>query len=80
MERINVAGDNAEHFFKFLQEHGGRDIKSYFTISEDSDDFEKMRRIGRVLPFRKFRYKLNVLLAKNIISSQGEDNIFNPWD
>ena len=80
MERINVAGDNAEHFFKFLQEHGDRDIKSYFTISEDSDDFEKMSRIGRVLPFRKFRYKLNVLLAKNIISSQGEDNIFNPWD
>lgn len=80
MERINVAGDNAEHFYKYLKQHEEKDIKSFFTISEDSVDYEKMRRVGKVLPFRKFRYKLNVLLAKNIISSQGEDNIFNPWD
>lgn len=80
MERINVAGDNAEHFYKYLKEQEENDIKSFFTISEDSVDYEKMKRVGKVLPFRKFRYKLNVLLAKNIISSQGEDNIFNPWD
>lgn len=80
MERINVAGDNAEHFYKFLKENEESDIKSYFTISEDSPDYDKMCQVGEVLPFRKFRYKLNVLLSKNIISSQGEDNIFNPWD
>lgn len=80
MERINVAGDNAEHFYKFLKKHEDRDVKSFFTISEDSVDYEKMKQVGKVLPFRKFRYKLNVLLAKNIVSSQGEDNIFNPWD
>lgn len=80
MERIHVAGDNAEHFFRFLAEHAERDVKAYFTISEDSEDFNRMKKIGKVLPFRQFRYKLNVLLAKNIISSQGEDNIFNPWD
>jgi CDP-glycerol glycerophosphotransferase (TagB/SpsB family) len=57
-----------------------KEILPYFTISEDSQDYEKMKQMGTVLPFRKFRYKLNVLLAKNIISSQGEDNIFNPWD
>ena len=80
MERINVAGDNAEHFYKFLKQHQDKDIKSCFTISEDSADYEKMNQVGLVLPFRKIRYKLNELLAKNIISSQGEDNIFNPWD
>ncbi len=80
MERIHVAGDNAEHFFRFLAEHAERDVKAYFTISEDSEDFNRMKKIGKVLPFRQFRYKLNILLAKNIISSQGEDNIFNPWD
>ncbi len=84
MERINVAGDNAEHFYKFLKENEKNpefsDIKSWFTISEDAPDYEAMKAVGGVLPFRKFRYKLNVLLAKNIISSQGEDNVFNPWD
>lgn len=80
MERINVAGDNAEHFYKFLKKNEGREIRSFFTISEDCADYERMKQVGTVLPFRKFRHKLNVLLAKNIISSQGEDNIFNPWD
>lgn len=80
MERIHVAGDNAEHFYRFLAEHAERDVKVFFTISEDSEDYGKMKQIGKVLPFRKFWYKLNVLLAKKIVSSQGEDNIFNPWD
>ncbi|MCM1244874.1 MAG: YfhO family protein [Roseburia sp.] len=80
MERINVAGDNAEHFYKFLKENEEKDIRSFFVISEDCADYERMKQIGTVLPFRKFRHKLNVLLAKNIISSQGEDNIYNPWD
>lgn len=80
MERIHVAGDNAEHFYRFLKQHEEKDIRSFFVISDKSPDFEKMKRIGAVLPFRKFRYKLNVLLAKNIISSQAEDNLYNPWD
>lgn len=80
MERINVAGDNAEHFYKFLKKNEEKDIRSFFTISEECADYERMKQIGTVLPFRRFRHKLNVLLAKNIISSQGEDNIFNPWD
>lgn len=80
MERINVAGDNAEHFYRFLKKHEDKDIKSLFVISRDSADYERMKQIGKVIPFRGFRHKLNVLLTKNIISSQGEDNIFNPWD
>lgn len=80
MERIHVAGDNAEHFYRFLEDHAGRDVKAFFTIASDSEDYEKMKQVGKVLPFRGFRHKLNVLLAGKIISSQGEDNIFNPWD
>ncbi|MDD7350048.1 MAG: CDP-glycerol glycerophosphotransferase family protein [Clostridiales bacterium] len=80
MERINVAGDNAEHFYKYLRKRKEKGIKTRFTIAKDSVDYEKMRKIGPVLPFRGFHYKLYVLLSQNIISSQGEDNIFNPWD
>lgn len=80
MERVHVAGDNAEHFFRFLKREKISDIRSYFVISEKSSDYRRMKQIGRVLPFRGFRYKLNVLLAKYIVSSQAEDNIYNPWD
>ncbi len=80
MERINVAGDNAECFYRFLKEHEDRDIWSCFIIHRECADYERMKKIGRVLPFRGFRHKLNLLLARKIISSQAEDNIYNPWD
>lgn len=80
MERIHVAGDNAEYFYQYVKKRADKDIKSCFAISKDSSDFARMRQIGKVVPFRGFRYKLNVLLADKIISSQGEDHIFNPWD
>lgn len=41
MERINVAGDNAEHFYKYLKRAEEKDVKSRFTLSEDSVDYEK---------------------------------------
>ena len=56
MERINVAGDNAEHFYKYLKRAEEKDVKSRFTLSEDSVDYEKMKAVGPVLPFRKFHY------------------------
>ena len=80
MERAQLAGDNAEHFYKYLKENGEKDIKSYFVISKDSPDYERMQQIGKVLPFRTFGHKFHVLLAKYIVSSQAEDNIYNPWD
>ena len=54
MERINVAGDNAEHFYKYLKRAEEKDVKSRFTLSEDSVDYEKMKAVGPVLPFRIF--------------------------
>lgn len=80
MERVHVAGDNAEHFFRFLKREKVSDIRFSFVISKNSSDYRRVKQIGRVLPFRGFLYKLNVLLAKYIISSQAEDNIYNPWD
>lgn len=80
MERIHVAGDNAEYFYKYLKSREKQDVKSCFSIAEDSRDFARIKETGKVIPFRGFRYKLNVLLADKIISSQGEDHVFNPWD
>lgn len=80
MERIYVAGDNAECFYEFLKEHEDKDIKSYFAILKESPDYKRMKQLGGVIAFRGFKYKLNMLLCKYIVSSQAEDNIFNAWD
>lgn len=80
MERINVAGDNAEHFYKYLRKHQDENVKSWFVISKNSPDYEKMKKIGPVLPYRSVSHKIKSLLADKIISSQGEDNIVNQFD
>ena len=72
MERINVAGDNAEHFYKYLKRAEEKDVKSRFTLSEDSVDYEKMKAVGPVLPFRKFHYKLFVLQTYYFFSGRGQ--------
>lgn len=38
-----------------------------------------MKEIGKVLSYKSFRHKLATLLADKIVSSQGEDNIVNPF-
>lgn len=79
-DRINLAGDNGEAFFKYLVNHKPKDVKVYFVISDTSKDYQRMKKIGKVLPYKSKKHKLYTLLADKIISSQGEDNIVNPFD
>lgn len=78
-DRINIAGDNGEAFFRYLTQHSQKGIKPYFVISEQSEDYERMKKIGSVLPYGSDRHKLYTLLADKIISSQAEDNVCNPF-
>ncbi len=79
-DRINLAGDNGEAFFKYMVKRNDPEIDVFFVISEESRDFERMKKIGRVLPYKSLKHKLYTLLADKIVSSQGEDNIVNPFD
>lgn len=78
-DRIHVAGDNGEAFFRYLRKRKPKDIEVYFVLARDSKDYARMRRIGKVIPYGSKKCKLYTLLADKIISSQGEDNIVNPF-
>lgn len=78
-DRINLAGDNGEAFFKYMTRQKHKDIDVYFVISSKSKDYKRMKQIGKVLPYKSFKHKLYTLMADYIISSQGEDNIVNPF-
>lgn len=78
-DRIHVAGDNGEAFFRYLQKIKPSDIEAYFVLAKDSKDYNRMRKIGKVIPYGSEKCKLYTLLADKIISSQGEDNIVNPF-
>ena len=79
MDRPDKAGDNGEAFFKYLQTIDNKNIKTYFVINEDSEDYKRMKKIGKVIKYGSRKYKLMFLLSSKIISSQASDYIINPF-
>lgn len=78
-DRTNIAGDNGEAFFIYLNSIKPKDVEYYFVISEDAKDYEVMAKYGNIIPFGSEKLQLYTLLADKIISSQGEDYILNPF-
>lgn len=77
MDRLDKADDNAEALFKYcINRDDG--IKKYFIINEDSPDFERIKKIGKVIPYGTYRQKLIMLLADRVISSHIDVSMRNP--
>lgn len=68
-DRSFRAGDNGEALFRYIQEKrdGEEDVR--FFLYKDSVDYERLKKIGKVIPFHTFRYKVNFLLADKVVSS-----------
>lgn len=66
-DREMSAGDNGEAFFRFLQD---KDVDSVFAISKKSDDYERIKRIGRTVDYESLKYKLLLCIADCHCSSQ----------
>lgn len=76
-DRFVAAGDNGEAMFRYLQDKP--EVNTYFVINGDSADYARMGKVGKVVPNRSFRHKLLVLASDIIVSSQGEEEISNPF-
>lgn len=79
-DRMDVAGDNGEYFFRYLNklQHKTR-VDTCFNIGADSPDNERMSKIGKVVNYGTDEYKMNFLLSDMIISSTASDYLFNPF-
>jgi len=71
-DRINIAGDNGEAFFRYLMKNGDKNKKYYFAIHKDSPDRERIKKIGKVIGIAKWRYKFYVLQGATIVSSHAD--------
>ncbi len=78
-DRPNKAGDNGEHFFRYVHSVKHRGIKPYFVLQKDSEDWGKMAKVGKVLDFDSLRFRLMTLQSENVISSQASDYVLNPY-
>ncbi len=79
-DRTYVANDNGEHFFRYMNkwQHRAR-IDTYFNINADCEDFERMKKYGKVLAYDTDEYRMKFLLSDKIISSAASDYLFNPF-
>lgn len=79
-DRFFVAGDNAEALFQYLSRiNAGRSINFWFSIYKDVPDFNRLKQIGRVIPYDTMRYRMNFLLADKIISSHIDEGFANAF-
>ena len=78
MDRRHQADDNAEHLYKYsIKQNDG--IKKYYTICEDSNDFNRLKNLDNIVPFYSIKQRLIYLFADKIISSHPDENILNPF-
>lgn len=79
-DRVNVAGDNGEAFFRYMIEKNDPDIELYFVINEGCADFKRLSKLGNVVAQNSREHKYLLLLAEYIISSQAEEYVYNPFE
>lgn len=77
-DRAQVAGDNGEAFFRYMVENHPEQ-KVYFCINSKSVHYKTLRKVGPVLKRNGIMYKLRVLVADWLVSSQAEEQVTNPF-
>ena len=77
-DRFVAAGDNGEAMFRYLQDKP--EINSWFVIKKDSADYDRMAKVGKVVPYRSFRHKLLMLASDIVVSSHVDEDVMNPFN
>lgn len=78
-DRIDMAGDNGEAFFKYASENKPKGVTPYFVISKESADYDRLKKIGKVLDFQSHKHKLYHLLSDAVVSSHADSFILDPF-
>ena len=79
-DRVNKAGDNGEHLFKYIQKRKNKDIKTFFIINTKNNDYKRIKKMGRVIKENSLKHKIYFLLSSKIISSQANENVINAFE
>ena len=78
MDRPEVADDNGMHLFRYAVDKD-KDIDKYFIIRKDSPHYEKMKEIGKVIPFKSIKHRYLGLFVENIVTSHPDNEIIYPF-
>ncbi len=77
-DRLTKADDNGEALFTYMNTIGKTfDKDTYFVLNREAKDYERLRQVGKVVCYHSVKHKILSLLCDKIISSQGDDYVFN---
>lgn len=77
-DRLTKADDNGEAFFTYMNTIGkDENIDTYFVLEKSSEDYERLSKIGKVVPFHSNKHKILSLLCDKVVSAQADDYVFN---
>ena len=79
MDRIDKAGDNAEHVFRRLRT-SHPEINAWYVIENGTPDWRRLRAagLGRMIPYGSLRWKLLMLNCRHLLASQIDWPIVKP--
>ena len=78
MDRPDMADDNAEHLYKYSLKQNDN-IEKYFVISEESKDYDRLKKLGNIIEYKSDEHKLLACFAEKIITSHPDDDLINPF-
>ncbi|WP_323735635.1 glycosyltransferase [Methanosphaera sp. ISO3-F5] len=78
MDRINLAGDNSEALFNYAINQKDN-IMKFYVISENSEDYSKLKHKKHIIKYNSLKHKLLYLFADKIIVSHPDEEVHNPF-
>lgn len=69
-ERENEAKDNGFWFYKYACENINENVDVYYAIKKKSNDYDKLRKIGKTVEFGSLKHYILTLCSNKYISSQ----------
>lgn len=80
MDRVLKADDNAEALIKYFNTKNTPDVLNYFVLSQESQDFHRLKKAGiNVVAYGSFEHLKLMLIAKNLIVSQMAWAVVEPF-
>ena len=78
-DKLDMAGDNGEYFFRYLNKIKPQQIEYYFLIKSNTSDYMRLSSIGNVIIFGTDQHLNLFLKADKLISSIYDSWVDNPF-
>lgn len=78
MDRPNESDDNGLALFKYSMKQNEK-IDKYFILDSKNKEFNNIKKIGKVIPYKSIKHRILGLFVENIITSHPDNEIIYPF-